>query len=127
MLSRFLAFVSPESSRRASIVDDVPNSLACYTDNGVAYEHFSRDLKAFWLNTQDYTNLRTALDSILTTKFESIARPGDDKARPLFRAANSPDTMDEVVRSTTIPIRTGPNQKEVHGSAQIGEQHIYVR
>jgi hypothetical protein len=107
--------------------DKVPETLPCYTINGAAYEHFSTNPKAFWLNPQDDENLRKALDSILTTTFESIARPGDDKARALFRAASFPDTMDQVARSMTIQIRTGPNQTEIHGSVQINDQYIHVR
>jgi hypothetical protein len=107
--------------------DDVPDPLTCYTDNGAAYEHFRTDPKAYWLNPQDDVNLENALGSMLTTTFESIARPGDDKARALFRAASFPDTMDQVARSMTIQIRTGPNQTEIRGSVQIGDQHINVR
>jgi hypothetical protein len=106
--------------------DDVPDSLTCYTDNGAAFEHFGTVPKAIWPKAQDDANLRTPLDSMLTTTFESTPRLGDDTARVLFRAANSPDSMDEVVRSTTIQIRTGANQTEVRGSVQIGEQHIHV-
>jgi hypothetical protein len=105
----------------------VSDSLACYTDNEAAYEHFSTDPKAFWLNIQDDANLGTPLDSMLTTTFESTPRLGDDTTRVLFRAANSLDTMDEVARSTMIQIRMGANQTEVRGSVQIGEQHIHVR
>lgn len=106
--------------------DDVPDYLTC-EDDGAAYERFSADPKAFWLNDQDDENLQTALGSVLTTTFESTPRPGDDRARALFNAASFPDTMDQVARSMTIQIRTGPNQTEVHGSVLIGDQHIHVR
>lgn len=106
--------------------DDVPDSLTCYTDNGAVFEHFSKVPKAIWLKTQDDADLGTPLDSMLITTFESTPRLGNDTARVLFRAANSPDTMEEVVRNATIQIRTGPNHTEVHGSVHIGEQHIHV-
>jgi hypothetical protein len=105
----------------------MPETPICYTANGAAYEHFSTDPNAFWLNTQDDVNLQAALGSMLTTTFESIARPGDDKASALFRAASFPDAMEQVARSTTIQIRTGPNQTEIHGSVHINDRYIHVR
>ena len=107
--------------------DNVPENLTCYSDNGAAYGNFSQNPDAFWLNTQDDLNLQNALSSMFTTSFESITNIGDDRARALFRSASLPDTMDEVASSMTIQIRTGPNQTDIHGSVQIGDQHIHVR
>jgi hypothetical protein len=110
--------------------NDVPDNLPCYRDDGAAYGNLSTNPKAFWLNNQDEANLKYALNSMFTTTFESIdstSRPQDDRARALFRADSFPDTMDQVARSMTIQIRTGPNQTEIHGSVQIGDQHINVR
>jgi len=106
--------------------EDLP-SFDCTWEAGASFRRLWTDPEAFWVNLQDGINIENAINSILTTSFETISKPGDDSARALFRADSFPHTMDRIARSMTNSIRTGPNQTEAHGSVQVAEQHIHVR
>jgi hypothetical protein len=103
---------------------DVPFPL-CWTD-GEGYEELMGDPKAFWLNGQDNSNVRQAIDAIFTTTFESISRAGDDPGRALYRTNNFTQSMENLARSLTNRIRMGPNKTDIHGIVQLAEQHIHV-
>jgi hypothetical protein len=96
-------------------------------ENGAAYQTLHTDPHAFLLNDQDSRNVAETLSSIFTTTFETTPRPGDYAARSLYQARDFAATMDQLARSMTDVIRTGPNATAVRGSVRFAEQHIFVR